>query len=105
VARAQKLDTEEQKTIYALGLAVARNLQAFNLSPDEVATMRRADRGTHRAEAGGRSRDLRAKLDPLAKSRPARARRGARASAAYLKSAAAESGAKTTPSGLVRTAR
>jgi FKBP-type peptidyl-prolyl cis-trans isomerase FkpA len=103
VARAQKLDTEEQKTIYALGLAVARNLQAFNLSPDEVATL---EAGLTAGLTGQKPAvDLATyepKLDPLAKSRSgARAKTERDASAAYLKSAAAESGAKTTPSGLV----
>src|SRR5262249_61182751 len=31
-----KLDTEDQKTLYALGLALSRNLAAFNLTPAEL---------------------------------------------------------------------
>jgi FKBP-type peptidyl-prolyl cis-trans isomerase FkpA len=34
-----KLDTEDQKTLYALGLALSRNLAAFNLTPEELATV------------------------------------------------------------------
>ena len=34
-----KLDTEDQKTLYALGLALSRNLATFNLTPDELATV------------------------------------------------------------------
>jgi FKBP-type peptidyl-prolyl cis-trans isomerase FkpA len=103
LARAQKLDTEEQKTIYALGLAVARNLQAFNLTPEEVATL---EAGLTAGLTGQKPAvDLatyEAKLDPLAKSRAAaRAKSEREASAAFLKTAAAESGAKTTASGLV----
>jgi len=102
-ARAQKLDTEEQKTIYALGLAVARNLKAFDLTPDEVATL---EAGIS-AGLGGQKpavdlAEYESKLDPLAKARiAARAQKEHEASAVYLKSAGAESGAKTTPSGLV----
>ncbi|MGH7292427.1 MAG: hypothetical protein ACREJT_14510, partial [Myxococcota bacterium] len=35
-ALAQAPGTEEQKTLYALGLAVAQNLKAFALTPEEV---------------------------------------------------------------------
>src|SRR5262245_58669125 len=31
-----KLDTEDQKTLYALGLALSRNLSTFNLTPEEL---------------------------------------------------------------------
>ena len=31
-----KLDTEDQKTLYALGLALSRNLSSFNLTPTEL---------------------------------------------------------------------
>jgi FKBP-type peptidyl-prolyl cis-trans isomerase FkpA len=103
LAGAQKLDTEEQKTIYALGLAVARNLQAFNLSPDEVAIL---EAGLTAGLTGQKPAvDFAAyepKLDPLAQARAgARAKKEKDASAAFLKSAAAESGATTTASGLV----
>jgi len=34
-----KLDTEDQKTLYALGLALSRNLATFNLTPEELTTV------------------------------------------------------------------
>jgi len=34
-----KLDTEDQKTLYALGLALSRNLAPFNLTTEELATV------------------------------------------------------------------
>ena len=34
-----KLDTEEQKTLYALGLLMGRNLQTFALTPEELAVV------------------------------------------------------------------
>lgn len=102
-ARGQKLDSEEQKTIYALGLAVARNLQAFDLTPEEVVIL---EAGLTAGLTGQKpALDLATyeeKLDALAKSRAgARAKKEHEAAAGFLKKAAAESGAKTTASGLV----
>ena len=34
-----KLDTEDQKVLYALGLALSRNLASFNLTPAELDTV------------------------------------------------------------------
>jgi hypothetical protein len=39
VATAAPPETEDEKTIYALGVAVARNLAQFNLSPNEVSIL------------------------------------------------------------------
>src|SRR5918996_6565484 len=36
IAAAQELKTEEQKTLYALGLALSQNLALFNLTPAEL---------------------------------------------------------------------
>src|SRR2546427_12829669 len=36
VADEPKLETEEQKTLYALGLTINRSLSPFNLSPSEL---------------------------------------------------------------------
>lgn len=36
------LETEDQKTLYALGLAIAQNLGSFNLSSDELAIVQKA---------------------------------------------------------------
>jgi len=35
-----KLDTEEQKTFYALGLILGRNVNSFSLTPDELAIVK-----------------------------------------------------------------
>jgi len=101
--RAQQLDTEDQKTIYALGMAVARNLKSFDLSPDEVKIMEAGlTAGLTGAKPAVDFATYEAKLDPLAQSRNGvRTKREKDASAVFLKSAAAESGAKTLPSGLV----
>ena len=102
-ARAQKLDTDEQKTIYALGLAVARNLKAFSLTPDEVKIMEAGlTAGLTGAKPAVELSAYESKLDPLVQARTgARAKKEREASDAFLKSAAAEKGARTTASGLV----
>jgi FKBP-type peptidyl-prolyl cis-trans isomerase FkpA len=103
VARAQQLETEDQKTIYALGLAVARNLRSFDLTPEEVKIL---NAGLTAGLTGARPavdfETYEPKLDPLAKARnAARTKREKDASAAFLKTAAAARGAKTQPSGVI----
>ena len=39
-ASAPKLDTEDQKTFYALGLLLGRNIKVFALKPDELAIVK-----------------------------------------------------------------
>jgi FKBP-type peptidyl-prolyl cis-trans isomerase FkpA len=102
-ARAQQPETEEQKTIYALGLAVARNLKSFDLTPEEVKMMEAGlTAGLTGAKPAVDFASYEPKLDPLAQARNAvRTKREKEASAAFLKSAAAASGAKARPSGVV----
>jgi FKBP-type peptidyl-prolyl cis-trans isomerase FkpA len=101
--RAQQLETEEQKTIYALGLAVARNLKSFDLTPDEVKILESGlSAGLTGAKPAVDFATYEPKLDPLAQARNGvRTQREKEASAKFLKSAAAASGAKARPSGVV----
>lgn len=90
------LVTEDQKTIYALGLAVYQSLKPFELSPAELEILKRAISDS----AAGRppAVDLSAygpKLGELQKSRVANA------SKAYLDKAAKEPGAVKSGSGLI----
>src|SRR5262245_35443548 len=39
-SEAVKLETEDQKTLYALGLFLGRNVKSFGLSPDELAIVK-----------------------------------------------------------------
>src|SRR3954469_16802928 len=39
-AQAPKLETEDQKTLYALGLLLGTNIKPFSLTPDEVAIVK-----------------------------------------------------------------
>src|SRR3989442_14922764 len=49
-----KLETEEQKTLYALGLTINRSLSPFNLSPSELELVEAvlADGGLHKKPKG-----------------------------------------------------
>jgi len=96
------LTTDDQKTIYALGLVMARSLGQFDLSPAELEIVKRAlsDAVAHKPAL-----DLEQwgpKIQPLAQARGARVAQKAKAeSAAFLVKAAAEPGASKTPTGLI----
>jgi FKBP-type peptidyl-prolyl cis-trans isomerase FkpA len=96
------LMTDDQKTIYALGLSVYGSLAQFDLSPEEVEIVRRAI-----ADAAAKKPALELsawgpKIQPLAQTRAARAAEQQKAeSAAYLATAAAAPGAIKTDSGLI----
>jgi len=101
-AAAQAPMTDEQKTIYALGLSMYRSIGQFDLSPQEVAIVQRAFSD---AAAGKPEIDLSEwgpKIQPFAQARAARISERQKAdSAAYLAKASAEPGAIKTESGLV----
>jgi FKBP-type peptidyl-prolyl cis-trans isomerase FkpA len=94
--------TDDEKTIYALGLSVSRSLAQFDLSPAEIELVRRA---LADAAAGKPAVDLNTwgpKIQPLAQARASKvSEREKAASTAYLAKAAAESGAVKTDSGLI----
>ena len=41
--RAQAPETDDQKTLYAIGTVVAKQLEVFNLTPTEFAMVKRGD--------------------------------------------------------------
>jgi FKBP-type peptidyl-prolyl cis-trans isomerase FkpA len=94
--------TDDQKTLYSLGLSVYKSLSQFDLSPEELEIVKR---GIADAADGKPAVDIKTwgpKIEPLAQSRSARvAERQKATSQAYLAKAAAESGAVKTDSGLV----
>ena len=94
--------TDEQKTIYALGLSIYRSLGQFNLSPEELATVQRA---MSDAAAGKPAVDLNTwgpKIRALAQARAAQGlEKEKAASQTYLDKAAAQAGAVKTDSGLI----
>jgi FKBP-type peptidyl-prolyl cis-trans isomerase FkpA len=96
--------TDEQKTIYALGLQIYRSLAQFDLSPAEVELIKSA---LGDAAAGKPAVDVNQwgpKFQAFGKARSARvAERTKAASSAYLAKAASEPGAVKTDSGLIYT--
>jgi len=99
---APALTTDDEKTIYALGLSVYRSLSPFDLSPAELEILKRA---LSDAAAGKPAVEITTwgpKIDPLAKARAAKvALRQKTASSAFLLKAAAEPGVVKTDSGLL----
>jgi FKBP-type peptidyl-prolyl cis-trans isomerase FkpA len=94
--------TDEQKTVYALGLLMQRSLGQFDLSAAELDIIKRA---LTDAAAGKPAVDLDEwgpRIEPLAGARSARlAAREKLVSTAFITKAAAEAGAVKTDSGLV----
>ena len=101
-ASASVLSTDEQKTVYALGLQMYRSLGRFDLSPAEVELVRRA---LADAAAGKPAVDVNEwgpKFQAFEQTRTARvAEKQKAASNAYLAKAATEPGATKTESGLI----
>jgi FKBP-type peptidyl-prolyl cis-trans isomerase FkpA len=94
--------TEDQKTIYALGLSIAQSLKQFDLTPAELELVKR---GLTEGIGGRPAVELSVygpKIQGMAQARVAAGAVKEKAtSAAYLAKAAAEPGAVKTPSGLV----
>jgi FKBP-type peptidyl-prolyl cis-trans isomerase FkpA len=101
-----ELKTDEDKTFYALGLMLSRNLTPFSLTEKEVAFVK-AGLGDGVLKKPDKSVDIDTfmpKVQALAKTRSeAVAAEEKKASAGYLEQAAKEKGAKKTASGLIYT--
>ena len=95
--------TDEQKTFYALGLVISRNLGPFTLTAEELAFVQAGI--TDGVTGQPPKADLQAfspKIQELARARiAATVAAEQKAGEAFLAAAAAEPGAITTPSGLV----
>jgi len=104
-AAGPELKTEDQKTLYALGLVISQNLASFNLSPSELESVLAG------VSDGVLKKDF--KVDPSAYVPKIQQLQAARAGSvaatekkagqAFLDRAAAEKGATRTPSGLIIT--
>jgi FKBP-type peptidyl-prolyl cis-trans isomerase FkpA len=101
-AIAPVLSTDEQKTVYALGLQMYRSLAQFDLSPAEVELIKRA---LGDASAGKPAVDVNEwgpKFQAFEQTRAARVAEKQRVvSTAYLAKAATEPGAVKTESGMI----
>lgn len=97
--------TESDKTLYALGALISRNLESFQLTPQELDAVKRGlTDGVEKKKLEVELEQYGPKVDELHQSRVAAAgRKEAEAGQAFLAKAAAEPGAKKTASGLVIT--
>jgi FKBP-type peptidyl-prolyl cis-trans isomerase FkpA len=102
-ARAVTLQTDDQKTVYAIGQAMARQLEQFQFTPDEVTMLIAGmqDALTHakpQVDVESQSKQIRAFAE---KRQAAVVEKEKAATAPFLEKAAAEPGAKKTSSGLI----
>ncbi|QEM69309.1 FKBP-type peptidyl-prolyl cis-trans isomerase [Geobacter sp. FeAm09] len=100
---AEAPQTEEQKTLYAIGLIVARQLSVFNLTPAELDLVRQGlTDGTAGTKPLVEVEAYLKKVQELATARRnAKGEKLAAAAAAFLAQAGREKGAVTTKSGIV----
>ena len=103
LAAGPELATEDDKTLYAIGLALSRNLTGFSLNEKELAVVQAgiAD-GTLGKEKKVDLQTYMPKINQLMQSRQsASAATEKKASETYLAKAAGEKGAEKLPSGLI----
>jgi FKBP-type peptidyl-prolyl cis-trans isomerase FkpA len=98
-----KLDTDDAKAIYALGLLIAERIDQFNLSEQELAVFESGVRdGVLKKEHKVDPKTLGKELQAFSKSRQTMAAEKEKTeSAAYLDKMAAEPGATKAPSGFI----
>ena len=100
------LKTDEQKTLYALGLLISQNLATFGLNEAEVEIVKAGlTDGVLGKEKKVELQTYGPKVQPLQQARASAVAAGEKkASSAYLAKAAGEKGATKTSSGLIITA-
>jgi FKBP-type peptidyl-prolyl cis-trans isomerase FkpA len=102
VAAPKPLTTDDEKTIYALGLSIAKSLSPFDLTPAEIDIVKRALTDAAANKPAVQLEEWGPKIDPLVRARGAKvAERQKATSAAYLAKCATEPGAVKTESGMV----
>ncbi len=96
------MTTDEDKTIYAIGLSIAKSLSPLDLSPHELELIQRALADSAAGKPAVKLEEWGPKIPPLTQARSARAAEKQKAaSKAYLDKAVAEPGAVKTESGLI----
>ena len=97
--------TEEQKTVYALGQLMGRNLQSFNLTPAELEIVKQGlTDSVSNPKSEFNPETMMPKVQELARSRAmVRSEEEKKKGQEYADKAAAEAGATKLPSGLVYT--
>lgn len=104
-ATAQKIETDEQKTFYAIGLAISQSLHTFLLSKEELELVKAGlTDGVLKVPPKLKPEEFMPKIQALQAARAKIASAAeVKAGASYLEKAAKEKGATKTPSGLVIT--
>jgi len=102
-ARAQELKTDDDKTLYSVGVLIARQLEVFNLAPAELELVKR---GLNDATGGKKllaePENFQPKINQLAQARmKVSAEKQKEKSKEFLDKAAKEKGAQKTASGLI----
>lgn len=102
-ARAADLANDEQKTLYALGIAISQSLNDFALSAAELEIVKAGlTDGVMKREPKVDMNNYGPRIEKMVQARAgAVADRQKKAGAAFVAKAAAESGAKTTASGAI----
>jgi FKBP-type peptidyl-prolyl cis-trans isomerase FkpA len=101
-ARAQELKTDDEKTLYAIGVVVAKQLDVFTLSPSELEVVKRGLTDAAAGKAALQPEEYQQKINQLAQARmKVTADKQKAQSKEYLDKVAKEKGAQKTPSGLV----
>jgi FKBP-type peptidyl-prolyl cis-trans isomerase FkpA len=96
------LTTDEQKTVYALGLMMGQSISVFNLTPAELDIVKRALTDSANGKPALELSEWGPKIQPFAATRSAAAAvKEKAAAAAFVTKAAAEPGAVKTESGMV----
>lgn len=94
--------TDEQKTVYALGLSIYNSLMQFDLSPAELEIVKRALSDASAKKPAEELKVWGPKIQELAQSRGARVNERQKAQAeSFLAKAAAQPGATKTQSGII----
>jgi len=104
-AKAAEPTTEDQKTLYALGIFMSQQVDVFALTPEELVMVQKglADGVAHNKPAVD-VETYKPKLQTLAQGRiEAASKKSAEAGTAYVEKAAKEAGATKTGSGMVIT--
>ncbi len=105
-ARAQELKTDDEKTLYSIGVAISKSLDVFNLTPAEFDVVKRGltDGVTGKKTLVELDQNTQQKINQFAQARMAQAaEKNKAASKAFLDKAAKEKGAQKTASGLIYT--
>lgn len=97
-----KPETEEQKTVYSIGVALAQSLQPYYLTPDEVKLVEQGLRDGLADKSQVNLQDYRVKLQQLAQDRAKGAAETEKKDAeGFLEKMAKEKGATKTDTGLI----